>query len=338
MGSFEPEAFLPASVLARITSLRVDSPDQVLEVAGKRPPRRPVPEDGMLCLIAADHPARGVTAVGDKALGMADRQDYLARIVRVLAGGAVDGVMATMDVIDDLFLLHHLILEAGGPGLLDGKWLVPSLNRAGLSGADWELNDPLTGASPDSCVRLGMDGAKALLRICPGDRDSLATIEAVAAAITELNSYRLPFFLEPLPVVRRESRWEVVKEAEALARIVGVASALGDSSRYLWLKLPWCSDFGRVAASTTLPILLLGGPQGEGLRALLAELADGLAAGANVRGTLLGRRVLYPDGGDPLVAARAVAGLVHKGWSLERAERSLGDPAEGLDTIHRWFD
>ena len=154
-----------------------------------------------------------------------------------------------------------------------------------------------------------------------------------------MNSYRLPFFLEPLPVVRRDERWQVVKEAGELARIVGIASALGDSSRYLWLKLPWCPNFAQVAASTTLPILLLGGPADGGVRGVLAEVADGLSSGSNVRGTLLGRKVLYPSaGGDPLVAARAVAGLVHGGWTLEQAEQDLENPAEDLDAMRRWLD
>ncbi|MDP6945898.1 MAG: deoxyribose-phosphate aldolase, partial [Myxococcota bacterium] len=103
--------------------------------------------------------------------------------------------------------------------------------------------------------------------------------------------------------------------------------------------LPWCADFRRVAASTTLPILLLGGPAGSGVRGVLPEVADGLASGANVRGTLLGRKVLYPGaGGDPLVAARSVAGLVHGGWSLDQAEQDLASPAGDLDAIRRWLD
>jgi DhnA family fructose-bisphosphate aldolase class Ia len=339
MERFEPKSFLSPGVIGQLTSLRVERPDEILEIAAKRPARRPLRSDGRLCLLAADHPARGVTAVGSESHLMADRHDYLARIVRILASDSVDGVMATMDILEDLLLLHHLVVEAGGPGLVDGKWLIPSLNRAGLDGSAWELNDPISGPSPTTCVRMGMDGAKALLRICESDAGSLRTIEAVARAITEMNGYRLPFFLEPLPAVRPDDRSQVVKEAGELARIVGIASALGDSSRYLWLKLPWCPNFAQVAASTTLPILLLGGPADGGVRGVLAEVADGLAAGSNVRGTLLGRKVLYPSaGGDPLVAARSVAGLVHGGWNLEQAEGDLESPAGDLDTIRRWLD
>ncbi len=304
MSAFSTEDFLPRTVLDAITDLRVTEPDLVMDLAGKRPPKRPLPADGRLCLLAADHPARGVVGAGGASEAMANRQSYLARIVRVLQGGAADGVMATQDLIDDLFLLHHLLIDAGGPELLTGKWLVPSLNRAGLAGSAWELNDPCSGATPASLVRMGLDGAKALLRICPGERDSLRTMEAVAQAISELNAYRLPFFLEPLPVRREGEAWIVVREAKALARTVGIASALGDSSRYLWLKLPWCEDFAQVAEATTLPILLLGGPAGD-TRSLLTQIHRGLHAGSNLRGTMLGRRVLYPDGGDPLVLRRA---------------------------------
>ena len=338
METFNPKTFLSSSVMARITQLRVENPDEILEITGKRPARRPMPADGKLCILAADHPARGITVAGGDAFGMADRQDYLSRIVRVIAGGAVDGVMATMDILEDLLFLHHLMLESGAPGLLDGKWLVPSLNGAGISGSAWELNDQLIGPSPETCIRLGMDGGKARLRICSSERDSLATIQSVAGAISEMNRFRMPFFLAPMPVERGETGWEPVNEAESLARILGIATGLGDSSRYIWLTLPYCADFGRVVSATSLPILLEQGSGSDGMGAILSTVAHGLSAGSNVRGTMLGSEVLYSEHGDPLVAARAVAGLVHKDWSLEQAEGSLAAPVGQLDAIRRWLD
>ena len=64
-----------------------------------------------------------------------------------------------------------------------------------------------------------------------------------AQAITEMNAFGLPTFLEPLPVVKKDENYRVVKTADALAKLVGVASALGDSSRHLWLKLPYCENY-----------------------------------------------------------------------------------------------
>jgi uncharacterized protein len=231
----------------------------------------------------------------------------------------VDGVMATMDVLEDLLTLHDLMREAGGPPFLDEKLLVVSLNRGGLAQSAWEMDDPVSGPGPAVCAQWNLDGAKFLLRIADAEPGSLKTLLAASAAITELNAMRLPTFLEPLPVVKTENGYKVVKTPEALAKIAGVASALGDSSRYLWLKLPYCEGYEAVARATTLPILLLGGESAGDPRPFLTDVSRGLAAGANVRGALVGRNVIYPGGEDPLAVGEAVGGIVHHGWHVEQA-------------------
>jgi len=235
---------------------------------------------------------------------------------------AVDGVMATMDIIEDLLILHDLF---GHDGFLKDKLLIASLNRGGLSASSWEMNDPMTGASPATCAAWNLDGAKILMRMSDDEPDSLRTMVASASAISETNALHIPMFLEPLPVVKTEKGYKVVKTAEALAKIVGVASALGDSSRYLWLKLPYCENYNVVARATTLPILLLGGESVGDPTAFLREVAAGMAAGANVRGALVGRNVLYPGDDDPLAVAEAVGGIVHQGWTVEQAMHSKLD-------------
>ncbi|HXU35224.1 MAG TPA: hypothetical protein VN937_02600 [Blastocatellia bacterium] len=317
--AFRADDFVSAASLARLTDIRVQDPDYVLRAAKSRSRRTSLTVDGKLNILAADHPARRVTGVGGDPLGMVNRHDYLARIVRVLMGDAVDGVMATMDIIEDLLVLDDL---AGRDGFLKEKLLIASLNRGGLAGSSWEMNDPMTGASPAGCAAWKLDGAKILMRICDDEPDSLKTMVASAAAINELNALHLPTFLEPLPVVKSEKGYKVIKTAEALAKIVGVASALGDSSHYLWLKLPYCESYEVVARSTTLPILLLGGESVGDPTAFLREVAAGMSAGSNVRGALVGRNVLYPGDDDPLAVAEAVGGIVHKGWSVEQAVES----------------
>jgi hypothetical protein len=316
---FNDKEFLPLSAISRLTEVRVTDPETSLRSATSRKLRSKLTLDGKLNILAADHPARRVTKVGDDPLRMADRHGYLARIVRVLQSDVVDGVMATMDVLEDLLILHHLILEAGGSGLLDNRLLIASLNRGGLAGASWEMDDPITGPSPATCAALKLDGAKLLLRICDKEAMSLNTMLYCARAITEMNALGLPTFLEPLPVVKDDNNYKVLKTAEALAKIVGVAAGLGDSSRQLWLKLPYCENFEVVAAATTLPILLLGGESVGDARPLLREIAAGLSAGSNVRGALVGRNVLYPGPEDPLVVAQAAGEIIHNNWSVERA-------------------
>lgn len=319
MEGFLDGNFLPTAVMSKITAVRLADPECPLRTAKERKPRSTLTPDGRLNILAADHPARRVTKVGDDPIRMANRHSYLARIVRVLQSDVVDGVMATMDVLEDLLILHHLILEAGGPGLLDNRLLIGSLNRGGLAGSGWEMDDPITGASPATCARMGLDGAKLLLRICDEEKESLNTMLYCARAITEMSALSLPTFLEPLPVVKSDGGYKVVKEAEALAKIVGVASALGDSSRYLWLKLPYCKNYEVVAGATTLPILLLGGESVGDATPLLREIEAGLASGTNVRGALVGRNVLFPGPEDPLVVAHAAGSIIHNNLTVERA-------------------
>jgi hypothetical protein len=223
--------------------------------------------------------------------------------------------MATLDIIEDLLILD----VSGRDSFLRNKLLIASLNRGGLAGSSWEMNDPMTGATPAACTAWRLDGAKILMRISDEEPDSLKTMVATARAITELNAQGVPTFLEPLPVVKSEKVYKVIKSAEALAKIVGVASALGDSSRLLWLKLPYCEKYEVVARATTLPILLLGGESAGDPTGYLREVSAGMAAGANVRGALVGRNVLYPGDDDPLAVAEAVGGIVHHGWQAEQA-------------------
>ena len=320
---FATDQFFPEALAARLTDTRVSDPEFAWRAAATRSRRPRLALDGKLNLLAADHPARNVTKVGDNPLAMADRRDYLGRIVRVLLSSRVDGVMATMDILEDLLAIDGFLRAAGEPALLDHKLLIASLNRGGLAGASWELDDPVTGAMPMICQAWRLDGAKFLLRVDETDPASLKTMLAATQAINECDELALPMFLEPLPVARTEKGYTVVKTAEALARLAGVASALGVSSRYLWLKLPYCENYETVARATTLPILLLGGESAGDPAPFLRQLASALRAGSNVRGALVGRNVLYPGPEDPLAMAEAAGGIVHEGWTVEQALASM---------------
>ena len=336
---FSSNDFLPDAVLARLTEIRVSDPEYAHRIADQRVRREALAPQGKLNILAADHPARRVTRVGDNPIAMTDRRDYLARIIRILMSDTVDGVMATMDIIEDLLIVDGLLREAEAPPMLDNKLLMASLNRAALLGSCWELDDPISGPSPATCQEWRLDGAKFLLRIADGDAGSQKTVLAAAQAITQSNALQLPFFLEPLPVTKTDRGWTVVKTAEALAVMAGVASALGDSSRYLWLKLPYCDSYEMVARATTLPILLLGGESAGDPAPFLNQMASALHAGPNIRGALVGRNVLYPGNEDPLAMAEAVGGIVHRNWSVQEALDSFPkNRGRNLDFVSHTFE
>ena len=335
---YSSSEFFPDRLLARLTETRVADPEFAWRAARVRVRRDRLAPTGKLNILAADHPARNVTKVGADPLAMADRRDYLARILRVLTTARVDGIMATMDILEDLLAIDGFLRQVGAPTLLDHRLLIASLNRGGLAGSSWELDDPITGASPASCQEWRLDGAKLLLRVDEKDPASLTTLQACARAIDESNARGLPMFLEPLPVTRTDKGYVVVKTPEALARLAGVASALGDSSRFLWLKLPHCEGYETVARATTLPILLLGGESAGDPSPFLTQLGAAMAAGPNVRGALVGRNVLYPGTEDPLAMADASGGIIHQGWSVEEALQSMAATRGcDMDRLARWL-
>ena len=247
-----------------------------------------------LFLVAADHPARGALGTGGDPMAMADRRSLLARLVVALQDQEVDGVLGTPDVVEELLLL----------GALEGKVVIGSMNRGGLDGADWTMDDRFTGYDAASIAELGLDGGKMLLRLDDKDPGTASTIEGCARAVTELASHGLMAMVEPLPYHREDDgTLTLLKDTRSLARAITVASGLGTTSAYTWLKMPSCADPEAVFASTTLPCVVLGGVPGPDPATDLDSWGRALVQ-PTVRGLVVGRALLYPPDGD---VARAVA-------------------------------
>lgn len=328
MKKFKTQDWFPRELFEQIAEIRVDNPDIIIKQAKKRKRRPRLTEDGKLAILAADHPARMATKAGSDPIAMGDRYGLLGRVLRVLSLPEWDGVMGATDLLEELLILDHLIVKRGGKSLLDDRVLIGSMNRGGLAETVFEMDDRLTSFTAESIQALNLDGGKLLLRLAPQSEDSAKTIEYCVQAINDLNKYDIPIFLEPLPV---DEKYKVIKEAEALVKIVGVATALGDSSRNIWLKIPYCKEFENVARATTCPILMLGGAVKESAEPLLAEFYQGMQAGKNVRGVLVGRNVLFPGDDDPRAVAAAVSGIVHAGLDVNQAQDRLAEE-RGKDT------
>jgi DhnA family fructose-bisphosphate aldolase class Ia len=325
--SFELDRFFPASLLDEITERRVHQPEVIEREAEKRQRRAHLTRDGKLVLLAVDHPARGVTKIRSDELAMADRQQFLGRTRRVLEDANLDGVVASTDMLEELLILGDMEREKTGKSFLDGRVLVGSMNRGGLAGTAFEMEDTFTGISAERLAELRCDGGKMLYRLDAQEAASGRTITACAQAINSLRRHGLAAFVEPLPVAKKGSGYENMKDAASLARQCGIASALGHSSAHVWLKIPCCDDMARIARATTLPILLLGGPARESPVETLRDFADGLAAGPRVRGAIIGRNLLFPGKADPLPMCRALTSLVHEGAALAEAVRWLEQAA-----------
>lgn len=296
-----------SEIVAKLTEIRAGRPEAVAEALASRRRRPLLKTGGTLFLLAADHPARGIVKVGDDPRAMADRGDFLARIVTALQRPGVDGLMASPDVVDDLALL----------GALDDRVVIGSMNRGGLAGAVFELDDRFTGYTAEAIASANLDGGKMLLRIADDDPGTLPTLTACAEAVDSLAARGVMAMIEPFASRRENGRVKIILEPDPTIRAIGISSALGSTSAYTWLKLPVVSEMERVMASTTLPALLLGGDPGADAE----ETFDGWRKAMEipqVRGLVAGRALLYPGDGDVAGAVDTAAAIVSGGVSPKR--------------------
>ncbi|MET9293332.1 deoxyribose-phosphate aldolase [Streptomyces sp. NPDC003077] len=288
--------------ISDIVTLRARNPGAVAEAAARRPRRPLIGPSGRLMIIAADHPARGALAVGGRDLAMANRVDLLERLCLALSRPGVDGVLATADILEDLLLL----------GVLDGKVVMGSMNRGGIADASFEMDDRFTGHRARDLARLRFDAGKLLLRIDYDDPGSLATMETAARTIDAMAEHRLPTFVEPF--ISRRVEGKVVNDlsAEAVMRSVAIASGLGGTSAYTWLKLPVTQDpedMARVCETSTLPTVLLGGEVAADQDDTYDKWRKALRL-PTVQGLIVGRSLLYPADGDVASAVDTAVSLL----------------------------
>lgn len=258
-------------------------------------------------IVAADHPARGALGVGERAFAMADRADLLRRLCVALARPGVDGVLASADVVEDLLLL----------GVLDRKVVIGSMNRGGLAGASFELDDRFTGYRAEDLERFGFDAGKLLLRLDYGDpgSGSVRTLEAAARAVDAMAARRLPVFVEPF-LSRRDPETGLLRNdlsPESVITSIAVASGLGGTSAYTWLKLPVTDDpddMARVMETSALPAVLLGGDIKDGDQDATYEKWRAALQLPTVQGLVVGRSLLYPADGDVAAAVDTAVGLL----------------------------
>lgn len=240
---------------------------------------------------------------------MIDRRVMLDRLLVALANPRVDGVLASADILEDLVLL----------GALDNRVVVGTMNRGGLAGASWELDDRFTAYDADHLIAARFDAGKMLLRIDGSDPGTVPTLAACADAVKALSDRRMLAMVEPIPYTKDASGkavWD--DDPDALLKAVGVCAAFGHSSAFTWLKIQATANVDEVAAMTTQPLLILGGAPGPDPDASFASWEHALTM-PSVRGLVVGRALLYPGDGDVEAAVGRAADIVQHAAQARRA-------------------
>jgi DhnA family fructose-bisphosphate aldolase class Ia len=288
-----------AGSIAEINEVRAREPQRIKKLLAARSRRPLFTSHDRLMIVACDHPARGALAAAGRPAAMASRTELLERLVTALSRPGVDGLLATADIAEDLLLL----------GALEDKIVISSINRGGLAGSVFEMDDRQTGYDVRGTIEAGFEGAKMLTRIDLDDPGTVSTLQACGRAVTELNRAELVALVEPFLSSRVSGKVVNDLSADAVIKSVHIAQGLGASSAYTWLKLPVVDEMERVMDATTLPTLLLGGDPDGSPDETYASWQAALAL-PSVRGLVVGRTLLYPADDDVARAVDTAVSLV----------------------------
>ncbi len=283
-----------------ISETRAQRPESIRDAAATRQRGPRLAGDGRLMLVAADHSARGALGVRDAPRAMANRGELLSRLVEALSRPGVDGVLGSADILEDLLLMKAL----------EGKAVFASMNRGGLQGSSFELDDRFTAYDAKKIDEMNFDGGKMLLRIDHHDAGSVSTLEACGHHISALADRDLVAMVEPFISRRVDERVRNDLTPDAVMLSMAIASGLGNTSAYTWLKLPVVDEMERVMSAATLPTLLLGGDPTVAPDETYAKWATSVAQ-PGVIGLVVGRALLYPPDDDVSTAVDIAVRLVH---------------------------
>ena len=139
-----------ARSIGELNEIRSRNPGRIKQLLAARRKRELFGPDGKLMIVACDHPARGALSAAGKATAMASRTELLDRLVTALTRPGVDGLLATADIAEDLLML----------GVLEEKLVFASMNRGGLQGASFEMDDRNTGYDVAGTIDCGVRGCQ----------------------------------------------------------------------------------------------------------------------------------------------------------------------------------
>ena len=228
----------------------------------------------------------------------------LERLATALQRPGVDGVLGTPDVLEDLLL----------SGLLDDKVVIGSMNRGGLQGATFELDDRFTAYDADTIAANGLDGGKMLTRIALDEPGTAPTLEASGAAVSALARHGLMAMVEPFMTVRTSpNRVENLLDPDSVIDSIHIAAGPRRDQRPHLAEAAGgrrdgtaCSTRRRCPAScwAATPRATRPTPTPSGAAPSLTRRPPGWSSG---------RALLFPPDGDVASAVDAAVDLVHGG-------------------------
>lgn len=249
-------------------------------------------ENGRTLLVPLDH---GISA--GPMPGIVNMYDTVSRV----ADGGVNAVImhkgmpriSSRDNGPDLGLLIHLSASTGISPRSNSKVLVGTVEDA---------------------LRLGADGVSVHVNL--GDEDEGQMLADLGRVVTDADYWGMPVLAM---IYARGPKVSNEYDPELVAHCARVGAELGADI----VKVAYTGDmktFRHVIDGCRVPVVIAGGPKLDSTEAFLKMVRDSIHAGA--AGLSVGRNIFQHS--DPTALCRALAGLVHKNWTLEQALREIG--------------
>lgn len=223
--------------------------------------------------------------------------------------------------LEDMRQAVEEVAEGGADAVLGHKGLVRCGHRKG--GRDVGLilhlssstdlsphsNAKTLTASVTDALKLGADGISMHVNLGdPAEANMLADLGKVAS---EAQDWGMPL------LVMIYARGPKINDPFAPATVAHCARVAMELGADL-VKVPYTGDmdsFARVIEGCCVPVLIAGGPKMETTGDFLRIVDDSIKAGG--AGVSVGRNVFqHPE---PRLLTSALAGIVHKGWSIDHA-------------------
>ena len=253
---------------------------------------------GRLVLVDADPPM--IAATAPEGSPMLDRGTLLNRLADALALPEVDGVIATVDVVDDLLLLEQL----------DDRLALGILNHPGHADG-WASDDGRpSGYAPAAIAASHLDGGLMRLRLDPDDPHAADCLAAASDAISVLSAESVVCMVEPTWWRGRGAQDGPDVTTRSGLRAVTAAAALGSRSAYTWLVLPIDEARADIVKATTLPLLVRIADAPDTPLDVESDSWRRSLEHPGVRGLVVPATRLFPPTGEPLTVLDAAAAAV----------------------------
>jgi len=245
--------------------------------------RRIFRDDGRTVVVALDH-----GAFMGPAPGWIDPSPTVEAVVR----GGADAIMTTIGIVEKC---AHI--AAGRSAIILSTPMLASMD-----------------ATVDAAMRLGVDALKIFATV--GGAEEQATMERLWNTSLACKRRGLPLLAEMFPV--KSEKVPNPTDRDVVAKYCRIGAEAG--ADFIKTFYPGNAEsFGYVTRSCPVPVIILGGERMESDREVLQVVKESIEAGG--AGVAFGRNIWQHK--NPEAMTGAIAGVVHKGWTVEEALRHL---------------